>query len=71
MTLLELMEVIVAVEFQESYVKSFVNVTEVRVAAEVESVIVALVVSLSEWEWFQLSWLHLFVDIRQLNVLRR
>ena len=38
------MTVILAVEFQECYLKGFVNMTEVRNAAEVVCVIVALVV---------------------------
>ena len=67
----EFIEVVLEVEFQESNVKGIVKVTEVRVAAEVESVIVTLVVALRVRERSQLSSLHLFVDITQVNVLRR
>ena len=49
--------------------KGFVNLTQVRIAAEVESVVVALVVTLCNWEWSQASWLHLLVDIWQVHVL--
>ena len=41
-TLLAFMLIIAAVGSQESYVKGFVNLMEVSIAAEVESVVVAL-----------------------------
>ena len=41
-----------------------VNVTEVKVTIEVESVVVSVVVNLCDWERSQPSWFHLFVDIR-------
>ena len=37
--------------------------TEVRVAAELDSVVVTLVVNLRNWGPSQVSWLHLLVDI--------
>ena len=70
-TLVEFMEIILAVGCQQCHVKSFLNVTVVRVAAEFESVFVALVVILSNWERSQPSWLYLFVAIGQVNVSRR
>lgn len=68
-TLPEFMLVILAAGFQESYGKAFVNVMLVRVAAEVERIIVALVLNLSYWAGSQPSWCHLCVDMRQANVL--
>ena len=65
------MGIILAVGIPQSYVKRFVNVTRVRVAAEFDSVFVALVVSLRDWEASQPSCLYLFVAIRQVNVSRR
>ena len=49
-TLREFMLVILTVRFQESSVEGFVNLTEVSIAAEVKSVIVALVVDLCNWD---------------------
>ena len=43
--------------------ESIMNVTEVKGAAEVESVIVTLVVNLSDWEWNQPSWFDFLIDI--------
>ena len=42
------MLMILAVGFQESYVQGFVNLTQVRDAAEVEGVVVTLVVHLCD-----------------------
>ena len=44
--------------------EGIVNVTEVKVAIEVERVVVAVVVNLYNWERSQPSWFHLLVDIR-------
>lgn len=44
------MLMILAVAWQQSYVTGLVNVQEVRVAAEVESAMVTLVVDLCDWE---------------------
>ena len=63
LTLREFLLLILAVRFQESHMKGFVNMTQVRVAAEVASVMVALVVNFCNWERSQPSWLHLLVDI--------
>ena len=63
-TLRENLLVVFALWFQESYVKGVVNVTEVRVASEVEGVVVTLVVNLCYSERSQPSWFHLLVDIR-------
>ena len=63
MMLQESLFVILAVEILESYVKGFVNVTQVRVAAEVETPIVALVVKLCNWVRAQPSLLDLLVDV--------
>ena len=52
MMLREFMLVIVEVRFEESYVEGLVNVKQVRVAAEVESVIDTLVVHSRDWEWY-------------------
>ena len=49
--------------------EDIVDVAVVKVAAEVESVIVTLVVNLSDWEWSQPSWFHSLIDIWQVNVL--
>ena len=62
-TLREFLLVILAAEFQESYVQGFVNVMQVRVAAERQSVIVALVVNLCHVERSQPYLLHLLVDV--------
>ena len=67
----EFLLVIHELEFQESHGKSFVNVTKVRVAAEVDSVIVGLVVDLCNWESSRPSWLHLRVDVSSVNILWR
>ena len=62
-TLREFMLVIVMVRYQESDVEGFVNLTKVSIAAEVESVIVALVIDLCNWDRSQSFWRHLLVDI--------
>ena len=62
-TLREFLFVILGVEFQEFYVGGFVNVTQVRAAAEVQSVYVALLVHLCDWGRSQPSRLHLLVDV--------
>ena len=59
----ECLLVVLAIGFQETDVERIVDVTEVKVAAEVESVIVAVLVNLCNWERSLLSWLHL-LDIR-------
>ena len=43
--------------------KGLVNMTQVSIAAEVESVIVALAVNLSDWERSQSAWLPILLDI--------
>ena len=63
------MLVVLALWFEESYVEGVMNVTQVKVAIEVEGVVVTLVVNLCYWEGSQPSWFHLFVDIWQVNVL--
>ena len=64
MTLRQNLLIVFAVRFQEAHVEGIVNVTEVKVAIEVESVVVAVVVTLCNWERSLLSWFHLLVDIR-------
>ena len=54
-TLRENLLIVCTVRFQESYVEVIVNVTEVRVAIEVESVVLAVVVNLCNWERSQPS----------------
>ena len=44
--------------------EGIVHVKEVKVAIEVESVVVAVVVNLCNCERSQPSWFHLLVDIR-------
>ena len=56
--------VVFAVRLEEAYVEGIVNMTEVRVAIEVASLVVAVVVNLCNWEWAQPSWFHLLVYIR-------
>ena len=51
--------------------KGFMNVTQVSVATDVKSVIIALVVSLRDTETFLPPCFHLFVDIRQVPIFRR
>ena len=63
-TLEENLLVVFAVRFQEAYMECIVNMTEVKVAIEVESVVVTVVVDLCNWERSQPSWFHLLVDIR-------
>ena len=62
-TLWQYLLVVLAIRFQESYVKGIVSMTEVKVAAEVEGIVVMLVVYLCNWEWTQPSPLHFLVDI--------
>ena len=64
MSLRENLLIVFAVRFQEAYVEGIVNVTQVKVAIEVEGVVVAVVVNLCDWERSQPSWFHLLVDIR-------
>ena len=63
MTLREYLLVIFSLGFQEFYVKSVVNVPQVRVTAKVEGVVIALVVNLYDCEGSQPSGFHLLVDI--------
>ena len=44
------MWIVFALQFQEAYVEGIVNVTEVKVAIEVESIVVAVVVNCCNWE---------------------
>ena len=64
MTPRENLLIVFTVRFQEAYVAGIVNVTKVKVAIEVESVVDAVIVNLCNWEWSQSSWFHLLVDIR-------
>ena len=64
MTLRENLLIVFVLRLQEAYVEGIVNVTEVKGAIEVESVVVAVVVNLYDWERSQPSWFHLLVDIR-------
>ena len=63
-TLRQNISIVSMVWFQEAYVEGIVNVTEVKVAIEVESVVVAVVVNLCNWKRSQPSWFHLLVDIQ-------
>ena len=60
-TLWEHMLLVFTVRFQEANVEGIVNVTEVKVAIEVESLVVAVVVNLCNWERSQPAWFHLLV----------
>ena len=68
-TLRDYVIVVPGIVFQEPYVKAVVNMTEIKVAAEITYVIVMLVVNWRNWEWSHPSSLHLFIDICQVNVL--
>ena len=50
MTLRENLLIVFSVRFQKSYVEGIVNVTEVKIAIEVLSVVVVVVVNLCNWE---------------------
>ena len=69
MTLRKNLLVVLALWFQESYVEGIVNMSEVKVATEVEGIVVTLLVNLSYWEGSQPSCSHLVVDIWQIKVL--
>ena len=63
MTPREYFLVVLAVGFQETYVKVVVNMTEVKVAGEVAGIVATLVLNLCHWEGSQPSRFHLLVDI--------
>ena len=63
MSMREYFLVVLAVGYQETYVKVVVNMTQVKVAGEVEGIVATLVVNLRHWEGSQPSRFHLLVDI--------